>query len=704
MALINKIRERTGVAVGIVAVGLGLFVVGGDLIGPNSRLLGGGPDNSVGEIRGEKVPAELFQQKVEQLKYNYTLQMGNAPKEEEMEGIREQAWQMLFQEMALHKELEEMGITVTEEELVDMVQGTNLHPEVRRAFTNPQTGEVDRDQIILYLQNFAQMEPEQQARWALFESNLKPGRLAEKFENLISASTFVTTAEAKRQHELESSTVDIKYLYVLYYSVADSLVSVEESDLKKYLSAHKEEYKSEESRSFKYVSFPVIPSAEDTAFFVSEMSQIKKEFEQAADDSAFAKINSDGGSFYTTHNLSNLPSVLADALPGLNPGDVLGPINEGGTIRLYKLSTVVEEGEENVKASHILIKSNESDPAETRQAAKSKAEDLLKTPEKGEDFAQLARENSEDGSAMNGGDLGWFGRGQMVKPFEDAAFGKLGTGLVSQLVETQFGYHIIQVTEPKTSKEFKVAVVERQISAGDETIDAAYRRADYFGSSVGSLADFESQAQADSLTVLEANRVSKDSKRAASLSNVRPIVRWLFSDASKGEVSQVFDLGSEYVVAVMTSQVEKGPAELEEVRSTIETKVRNEKKAAYITSKLQGLSGDLDARAQAYGETAKVGSSQNLKMTANSIPSVGYAPKAVGYCLWDASGATSAPLEEDNGVLIITCERQNPAMEIADYSSFKAQLEQQLRGRATYQVNEAIKEFADITDNRFKFY
>ena len=210
------------------------------------------------------------------------------------------------------------------------------------------------------------------------------------------------------------------------------------------------------------------------------MNQLYIEFQNTTEDSAFARVNSDDPSYFTTYGLFDLPNQLIELLDSINEGDVIGPFTESGSIKIYKLSEIIEEGEGSVRASHILIRSPESDPEESRKAAKEKANGLLYQLKNGADFAELARRNSQDGSAARGGDLGWFGKGRMVPAFEEAAFGKGDIGLVDEVIETQFGYHIIKVTAPISTKQFKVAYLERKIAAGDETIDKAYRKADYF--------------------------------------------------------------------------------------------------------------------------------------------------------------------------------------------------------------------------------
>ena len=215
MALISKIREKTGLAVVIIAFGLILFLVGGDILGPNSVILGNNRAE-VGEIAGQTIDHAEYIQQIEELKYNYTLNFNRNPSENEMIAIRQQAWDYLIVKKAFQKEFDKLGLSVTEEELVDMVQGKNIHPDLVQAFTNPQTGEFEREQIVMYLQQINQMPPQQQAGWYMFESNLEPSRLRLKFDNLLLKTDYVTESEAEALYKQENGVAEIKYLYIPY--------------------------------------------------------------------------------------------------------------------------------------------------------------------------------------------------------------------------------------------------------------------------------------------------------------------------------------------------------------------------------------------------------------------------------------------------------------------------------------------------------
>jgi len=702
MALINKIRERSGLAIGLVAIAMGFFIVGTDILGPNSAILGKNKTD-VGEIAGETIERDRYQDQIDQIKYNYTVNYGRSPSENEMFSIRQQAWDYLIVKIAFQDQYDELGVEVTDEEQWDMVQGNNVAFEIKQAFTDPETGEFQRDRIISYLQQVNQLPPEQQASWYMFEQNLKPSRQRIKYDNLLVKTTYATDEEAKKQYQEETSVAEIKYLYIPYYSVSDSLVEVDEDDLKSYLKEHQEEYTVEESRNFSYVSIPLVPSAEDTAFFQQEMENLKEDFKTAADDSIFARNNSDGEVFFARNTIDQLPRMLQLNYSNLSVNDVRGPYFVDGNYALYKISDIQEDTTGAVKASHILIKwTDESDAA--KSTARSKAQNILNQLRRGADFEELARENSEDGSAQNGGDLGWFGKGKMVAPFEEAAFGARRPGLINRLVETQFGYHIIKVTETVNYNSIHVATVEREITPSESTRNKAFRRADFLASSSGNYTEFTENAENDSLQVYNAEEIGKNDRRFNDVGNARRVIQWAYNAEDVGEVSEVIELEDQYIIASLTEITEAGPASLEDVRMQIEPRVKNEKKARIIIDKLASISGSLDEMKDQYGADASVYSSSDLKFSTNSLPSVGFAPLAVGTAFSLKSGERSEPVEEENGIVVIEMINMTEAPEIADYSTYKNQLEQRVSGRISFNAAEAIKEKADINDLRYRFF
>ena len=704
MAVINTIREKMGTFV-VIAVGIAIlsFVIA-DLLGPQSTLFND-VDRTVGEIAGEEITLEEFQRKMDELETQISMQNGGRNlTENQRNTIREQAWEALVAQKSFKEQYEELGLKVTDEEVIDMVQGNNISRELMASFVNPETGEFDRNMLVNYLQNISNLPPQQQAFWYAFEASLKPARERMKYENLLLKSNYITTAEAKREYNRQNSVAEIQYLYVPFYAVSDSLVQVSDQELKQYIEKNKKRYQTEGSRSIKYVSFPIQPSAEDREAFMRELNELKADFAKANNDSLFALNNTEGGQAFAKYAPDQLPSHLKANAANLKEGEVYGPYSSNANYVLYKVSDITEDTLDRAKASHILISAPESSSAEEKQAARQKAEDLLKRLRAGEEFEELAREHSDDPSAARGGDLGWFSEGRMVEPFDQAVFERQEPGLVNKVVETNYGYHLIKVTEPKTNTVYKIAKIETALTPSSNTRNQAYRKAELFAASAENLKEFEQLVQADSLNALSASNLGKNDRRINNLQGAREIVRWAWQDKSSvGEVSDVFELEDHYVVAALTGEKEKGIASLEEVREEVTAQVKNEKRAAMIKEKLNALSGTLEEKAAAYGD-AQVYSASDLKPGDFTLGSIGYAPAAVGKAFGLKEGETSKPVEVQNGVVIVKTLAKSEAQEVADYSAYREQISQGLSNRLPYQISEAVKEAAEVEDKRYKFF
>lgn len=702
MAVINKIREKLGVFV-LIFIGAAIVAfIMADMFGPTSAF--NAPDRSVGEIAGEDVSLDEFNMKVEEFESQYQMRTGQPITEAQRASIQAQAWEALIAEKAFRQQFEELGIKVTDDEVVDMVQGANISPEIQQAFTNPETGEFDKNQLITYLQNIKNMPPQQQMQWYMFEQTLRPARARIKYENLLLKSDYVTTVEAQREHKNQNAVAEIKYLYIPYYAIGDSAVQVTDAELNTYLENNRSRFQAEASRSLKYVTFPVAPSESDREIFNRELEQLKNDFAKASNDSAFAVRNTEAGPAFTRYGLDELPAQLQET-KNLQQGQVYGPFEENNSTVLYKISSIAEDSVSRARASHILLRAGEGIGAEEKAAIRKKAEGLLKQLQAGADFAQLARDNSDDPSAARGGDLGWFAQGRMVEPFEKAVFEKNEAGLVNRIVETNYGYHLIQVTEPKTNTIYKVARVQTDLAAGDQTRNEAYRKAELFAAEAESQAEFEKMAKEQGLTVEEGRGVGQNDRRVNNLFNARQLVMWLFNETTEqGDVSKVFELDDQYVVAVLTGQNEKGTAALADVRDEVMVQVKNEKKAKLIKDKLASLSGSLDEIAQKYGADANVYTASNIKPADFNLATVGYAPKVVGAAFGQKEGSRSQPIEAQQGVVVVETVNITEPAEIADYASVKEQILQRKANRTAYMITEAIKEKAEIEDERYKFF
>ena len=703
MALINKIREKSGYAIGFIAVAMISFMLLGDLLGPNSRLLGGN-NNVIGEIAGEEITIQEFENALQGVKQNYAAQTGRQPSEEELVSLREQTWGQMILKVAYKKEFDRLGIAVSDDELVDMVQGNNVHPVIKQTFTNPQTGQFDRSLVAKYLkEDLPKVPAEQQAAWYNFEANLGPERSLTKYNNLIKLSNYVTTAEAKRFQSEQNDKANVKFLYVPFFTISDSTIKVTDAQLQAYLDENKERYKVEESRAIEYVTVPIKPSGSDSASIRKEIDELVAQFAAAENDSLFVNANSDVPFNGTYQNAGSLPEQLKGQ--SLEEGKVFGPYSDNGAYTIYKVMDVNDNGKPSARASHILIRPENTTP-EAKAAAKKKAEGLLAKIKGGADFSLMAAQNGQDGTAAQGGDLGFFSEGAMVAPFEKAVFAARSAGVLPNVVETDFGYHIIKVTSPKTTRNYQIATVVRAISTSDETRDIALRRADELAGTSEDLEALRRNVAKDKILMkAEAKSVRSTDRAINNLANAREVVRWAYAEDTKiGDVSPVYEVDDQYVVAALVSKQEKGYAQVSDMREELTAAVRNELKAQQIIDKLKGGSGPLEQVAAKYGTEAIVKTANGVTFASNTIEGLGYDPIATGKAFGLKEGARTKAFEGQTGVVIVELLDLEKINFTGDLSGVKKQLETMRSGRSEGSVFQLIRDKSDIQDNRIKFF
>lgn len=702
MALIKQIRQRTGLAIGVIAGGLILFLLGGDLLSPNSSLLNSN-QNIVGEIAGDEITLEEYSLKVEEFKAMFQQRTGRVASEPEMVSVREQAWQAMIVERVFDEEYDKLGLTVSNQELVDMVQGKNIVPELRSQLVNPQTGEFDKNQLISLLQNLENADPAQQAAWAQQEKVFAQSRLRVKYDNLLATSEYATTAEAKLEHNAANTIADASVLFVPYYVIPDGDIKVEESELSAYLSEHQEKFQVGNTANLEYVSFSILPSGQDSAAVISRIQELTESLKTAENDSIMVSQNSElQNPFVTFRPGDALPASLTSNAGELVVGQTYGPyVTANSSYVTYKVSEQYE-GTPRMRASHILFSTEGMDDA-GKAAVKAQAETVLEEVKANGNFAVAATQYGQDGTAQNGGDLGWFAKEDFVEAFANAAYAAKSTGLLSSVVETEYGYHIIDVTELPQSSYTKLAILELELVASDATRNEAFRNADSFAAESGNRNEFTENATENGYRILEANNVDATSRNLNNLQNAREVIIWAFSEASAGEVSEVYEVGSAYLVATLISKKEEGEAKLSDVKDQVTQEVLKDKKAAIIAEKLAGKS-TLEEMKAVYSD-ASINEVPDLKLNASVIPGIGFAPKAIGSIFGlTNSGELTKPIQEDIGVVVGKLNNLNPSNEIGDYSAYQSQLTMGASQRMTYTIMMALQDLADVKDFRYKYY
>jgi peptidyl-prolyl cis-trans isomerase D len=707
MAIVNKIREKAGIAVGFIAVSMILFIVGGDLLSPNSKLLGS-KKNIVGVIDGNEIGLEEYARKVEELTANYRVRLGRTPNDFEMDYIRQEAWNAIVTDLIMTKQYEKLGIMVTKEEIVDMLQGNNIHPQLAAEFKDEQ-GNIDKNRLKQFFANFKNLPLESQIQVRAFKDQLPTERLRQKYEKLLSYSTYVTKLEAENEYHNRYNKVDVKYLYVPFNSIADSTIRVTDSQVKEYFDKHKSKYTNEDNRGIEYVTFSFKASANDSAAIKKELEDLMPKFKEFQDDTTFVQANSDDNTTTVrSYRMNELPKELQSVEAAkLVKGEVFGVFLSEGRYKIHKVVGTKDDTVFSARASHILFETRGKSGAEKAEQ-KKKATDVLERIKKNpSEFEAMAAIYGSDGTKNSGGDLNWFKEGQMVKPFNDAVMNATAKGLLPTLVETEFGYHILKVTETKTKKQIQIATVAKDIVPSAATREKAYAEAANFAKATNPDEYFNNVKATKGLLSLQALTIPPDAKYINNLSGakVREVVRWAYNEGTAlGMISPVFELDDMYIVAMLRDKKDKGEAKLEDVKQLITAKVREEMKAQQIIDKLKGLNGTLEEIAQKYGQGATVLTHEDLNMNSLSLTGVGSANQTIGKANALTKGAKTAPYKDDNGVLILEIVNVEEAQKVADHTVYKSELEKQRENMSKYNFLKAIKKLTKTEDYIAKFY
>ena len=534
------------------------------------------------------------------------------------------------------------------------------------------------------------------------------------YNTMIKAAVFTTESEGKFKYEMEANKVNFAYVAGLYSTIKDSDVKITDSEIVDFMKKNEKKFKADESREVEYVLIEDKASAADAAEIKSKMDALLSG--SVVYNQATAKNDTVAG-FRTTKNAidfvnsnsdvpydstyiakKDLPAVDADKLFNLAPGAVYGPYVFGDYYCISK-SMGMKPGV-NAKASHILIgyegtQVPNQKEKRTKEQAKAKAESILAQVIANPDsFLMLAFTSSDDSSAQQGGDLGYFGPNQMVKPFNDFVFNN-SIGRVG-LVETDFGFHIIKITDKQDG--IRLATVAQKIEASEVTSDKIFTQATKFEMEAANK-DFVKAAKDMGLTVAPAVSVKGMDENFGSLGKQRNIVRWAFENGVKeGSVKRFEVANMGHVIAKVKSIDKSGLVADSVARPYVEQILKNKKKAALIKAKMTGSS--LEAIAKSVGNTVQ--HATDLTMENTMLPNVGPEPKVVGNAFALAANKLSAPIEGNTGVYVVKNISTVKAPALKNHAPYVAKLKTQSASDVN-RVIPALKGNAKIEDNRQQF-
>lgn len=690
MARMRSLAPAFIISVGAVFV---LFMVISD---SNVMEALGGRANYVGKVDGEEITYQDFNSVLERQREQMTKQNGGDLTEEQSLQLRNQVWDALVTQILLKREINKYGITVSDQEVKDIILGDNPPDFLKQNFIDS-TGKFNRQ-----LYETALFDPRNKDVLIQAEEGVRQTRLNEKLQSLVFASITVSEDELRRSYIDQSTKISADYVLAPLFLFPDSTFNVTDEDMKEYYNNNLDKFSVIAQRKVKYVTFAFKPSSDDSAISRKNLEIIADKFRQ--DTSDFKSVVQNYGSSpvtVDTLSLSQFPKEVSTDVQGSGKGKLIGPVAAPDGFTLYYLMGSVPSNKPEVRASHILI--NQYGTGERNKEEAMKIYNQLKN---GADFGKLAMQYSRDpGSAQNGGDLGWFSKGMMVPEFENVAL-NAKVGVVQEPVETQFGYHIIKVTD-KSDKKYIVEKVVNPLDVSATTKDLLQSSAQDFAF-IAKKNGFESEAKLLKYSVQESGPFTKDAPSIPGLGQNQNMVNFAF-DNGLNTVSDPYRLSQGFVVAMVSDVINEGVKSFDEVKNTLKPQVIREKQYAKAKKLVEEIKSKVN------GDLSKA-TSINPKVTYNQVKD--FSPQGVVPGLGKDWGFIESALKADinkvtnpvhgyRGYYLIKVTQRTPfdssAYEI-QRNTIRDKIIRQKQSTALTQWIAELKKQAAIVDNRSQFF
>ena len=702
MAVLGNLRKNSFVLIAVIGMALFAFVIAGVFDGSGFQ-----SQEPIGKVNGEELSISDFRNQMDVLKKSYNFN--------DLQALTT-AWDESVRIELLNQEINELGIGSSSDHLEYFLsQSPSFNSDER--FIND-AGLFDVNKFSNFISELKEINPEAYFQWSNQENQFNNQIKANTYFNLISSGLNSTFFEGKKQYSTSNSNANISFVKIPYSSIPDSLVSVKNSEISKYIKDNPEDFEQESTRSIDYVIFDESPSKKDQNDLrlrlenllnqreeynqVSKLNEVVPGFLTTSDLELFLSENSDVpyDSIYRPKGFFS--SDHAQMIFNLDNNQTYGPYTDGEFLKYSKMIDKKRNG--NVRASHILVsyqgaQGASSEITRTKEDARKEASRILNLARTNPDsFSSYALEFSDGPSKSNGGDLGFFQEGMMVKPFNDYVFsnrvGRIG------LVETDFGFHVIKVV----AKEDVVLVgtIGLKNIPSDRTSDSIFNIASKFEIDLGKSIDINKTASDLDFEVKSLNSIGELDHDLPNMENQRRLVQWLFNeDSSIGDYKR-FDLSQGgFVIVQINDKQDKGlmPARLAAL--TVTPILKNQKKAEMIISENKKYTTLEDLSASNNLEIINVSA---LNQITPVVSQAGFEPKLVGTAFGLEIGQTSNLIEGETGVYLVKLNSLNSAEEIDSYSAFENQLTSKLRTNLDFNIVQSLKKSADVVDNRSDYY
>jgi parvulin-like peptidyl-prolyl isomerase len=631
-------------------------------------------------------------------------------------------WDREVRRAVLETQFDELGFTVENEQMKDLIK-TRYGQDP--TFLN-EDGVFDEGKLNEFLANLKVNAKSDANSFALYnqwletEANLAISAKEQAYYNMVKAGVTATVAEGKMEHELENNKVDLKFVQIPYSSIADSTVTVSKKEISEYIKKHPKDFEVEATRNINYVQFKEEATLEDENNIKDELNKLLSGrveynevtknndtipgFADTEDNESFVNIIARSDIKFDDRFLfkKDIPVTYADSVFNLNKGEVYGPIKDAGYFKLIKVAEV-SQLPDSVKARHILIPyvgAASADPSkvtQTEQEARATADSLASVLKNNRSkFSEFVKEFSSDqGSVDKEGRYDWYEYNRMVPEFRDFTFeGKTGD---LGVVKTAFGFHIIEIEGQKNKQRVvKLATVARKIQPSEQTIDNVFTDTSKFEIALEN-SDFQDVAKEKNYVVRPVNGIKLLQENIPGVGNQRSIVRWAFEDERNVGDTERFNLpGGGYVVVQLSAINKKGLMNVEDASATVVPIVRKQKKAAQI---MKGVTGTT-VQEVASNQKQSVRTALAVNMKNPTLSGAGREPKVVGTAFGIGEGETSGLIEGNNGVYMLEVTKITPAVELDNYQAMANQLTNTRVNSVNSKLYNALKEAAEIEDNR----
>ncbi len=715
MAVLNKIRQRSIFLILIIALALFSFIIGDIFQNLDSSAAS---DTAIATVNGEDIDRDDFMAKVE----NIQRQSGGSTTNTQ---AMNRVWENELRAKVMQSQYDALGIAVERDYMRDLLK-QNL--TAFEEFKN-EAGLFDEDKLNEFIANLKAISPETTTlggtpinyqSWTTFEQNVAVSGVQQTYFNLVKAGITGTLTEGELDYQLENDKVDLKYVQIPYSSIPDSLVTVKKSEIEAYMKRFPKKYEVEASRDLIYVEFKEEASLADEQAIQDNLKALiadREEYNEVAkanetvvgfkntkDNAAFVNANSAQKFNDAFVFRSAFSSEQADNITGLKTGELYGPYKDGNFYKLTKM--IAKQGiADSAKVRHILIPflggvRADASVTKTDAEAKATADSIYNVLRRNRSkFKSLLSLSSDKVSNEKEGVIEFAYTDGFAPEFKAYSFenpkGSLG------VVRTDFGYHIIEVLDQgKKQDAYKVATIAQEIEPSVETIDDVFKNKSKFEIAVAN-ADFEAVAKENTYEVRNVSSVKELDENIPGIGAQRAIVRWAFEDGvDEGDFKSFSTSGGGFVVVKLTGINNKGLMSVESGSITALPEIRKEKKAELIKDRISATT--LDEIASAESQNVRTAVAVNMKNP--TLSGAGREPLVIGTAFGLTEGETSEPIEGNTGVYVVEVTKVTPAPAMSSYQAAANRVGQAKENVVNTQLYNALKDAAEIEDNRAVFY